>query len=469
MTRYRNNNLSKTLKDYAVPFIWLLLILFLLYSIFSGEDTSKIDDNMASNFKEVQISLWTIDTKAYIIYENWKKVLIEDSISLQKSEKISVEYWSVDINFPFFAKMKLNEKWELLYRNDWSMILKSGDLWIESMRDIDISMKFSELSIPSWSIVNLNQNVLESTIYSIVWNILVSNLAWKSAQLESLEKLSISSKNSISSNINLDSEKREINEFFKLSPWFKLNNWDKILIKKNKENLGSNLLLEENTNLDSVENLISFETIQDETYVNTNSIDIIGRYDPLKVWKITINNIETELSPNIWTFSLKWFSLDFKINDLVIKIFNKQLNIISKEVITLYRDSSSISNTNLWNTSKTLKNFKISPNDFQIYQPTKTGKFTTQSSQVTIRWRVLNKDVANVSINGHTLRSFNGSTWRYHAFVEHWTLKKGVNNYEIKYFDKDWNIIFKEFFSIYKKFKQPLKNNKKISDELQIN
>jgi len=475
MARYRNNNLSKSLKDYAVPIIGLVLILILLFSVFSGtNDVQTIQDNKIDNSTdswETQIELWNQDTKAYIVYANWKKSPIEDNTSFQKWEKIVVESGNVTISFPLFANMKLSENWELLYKEDGSLLLNSWNLWVESMKNIDFAMKYAEVSIPSWDIVNLAQNDLESTIYSIDWEILVTNLAWKSVQIEKWKKIAIKSKDSTSWDLNLDTLKNPI-DYFKTTPWFKENNWDKIL-SDNIDNLSlsSSSWSLEWDNLDNIDSksLINFENLTDESYSKTNIIDIKWRYSPLKVWKITINNLDTKLNSELWTFSLKWFILQNKVNDIVVKVFDKNKNLISKKVLTIY--SSNPSNTSVWNNNikSKVENFAVKPTDFYIYEPTKTWKITTKSSQITIRWKVTNKEVSSVLVNGYKLKSFNGSTWRYHAFVEQGTLKNWANIYEIKYLDKNWKIIYKEYYSIYKESNTPKKVIKKISDEVKVN
>jgi len=310
MTRYRNNNLSKTLKDYTIPFVWLFLILILLYNFFSWwnpSDNNTLDTSVVSEkLWEVQVSLWNSNSKAYIIYESWKKVEIEDTIFLQKSEKISVESWNINIDFPLFAKMKLREKGELIYKADWTIFLESGNLWVEAMKNIDLFMKFSEISIPSGNIINLSQNELESIVYSIYWDTLVSNLAWNSVKLQNLEKIIIKSKEASSTNNNLDSDKKEIDDYFKLSAWFKENNWDKLLKNINNEELTGSLLDSNKENLKDLSKLINFDNITDEEYVKTNIIDLVWRYSTINVWKITINNIEAKLDLELWTFLIKW-------------------------------------------------------------------------------------------------------------------------------------------------------------------
>ena len=477
MTRNRNNNLSKTLKDYAVAFVSLFLILILLYSVFSWTD-EQVEVNSDNNYENsdlwaIEVYLEWIDALAYIVYESWKKVEIEWIISLWKSEKLSVESWSAIIDFPFLAKMKLSKNGEFTYKEDWSFYLESGNLWVESMSNIDIFMKYANSSMWIWSIANFNQNELESTIYSIDWKIDVSSLAWISTSLNFWEKVSISSKDSTSNDIDLEWLKTEIDDYFKLSSWFKENGGEELL-NNDMETSSWTTLLDEEVRLEDSSSLMTFDWITDESYVNTNPIDLIWRYSPLKVWKITINNKEVTLDSDLWTFSLKWFNLVSNVNDLIIKIFDKNKNLISKNILTLYSNIDWVTNTTTTIVAKKLENYPVKATDFIIYEPTTTWKLTTAESRITIRWKVSNDNIANVVVNDYTLKSYNGSTWRYHAFVEQWTLKDWANNYEIKYLDKDSKVIYKEYYSIYKELLEDIetvleKETDLISSEIKIN
>ncbi len=480
MVRNRNNNVAKTLKDYAVPFIGLFLILVLLYSVFAWWDdqtnTDKANNTTYVNDSEIEISLNWTDTTAYIIYESWKKVEIEDKISLWKSETVSVEKWSINIDFPFIAKMKLSKNWELSYKEDWTFYLESANLWVESMTDIEIFMKYASVSMWAWVITNLSQNEIESTIYSIDWNVEVFSLAWVSVNLSWWDKVSIWAKDSTSSDIDLNWFISPIDDYFKLSTWFTENGGEELLNKQNEDIWSWSLLWNWAVELEDSAALITFDDVTDESYVNSNPLDLTWRYSPLKVWKITINNKEVSLDSELWTFSLNWFVLESNINDLIIKIFDKNKNIISKMILTLYsknawKITSKDSNIKV---NESLENYPVKATDFIIYEPTKTWKLTTKESRVTLRWKVLNKNVKNVVVNDYTLQSYNGSTWRYHAFVEQWTLKDWANNYEIKYLDKDWKVIYKEYYSIYKELKEEIvpveeKETWLISSEVKIN
>ena len=473
MTRYRNNSITKTFKDYAVPFVVLFLILILLYSVFSWWDnqgnTANDNNSEELNISEVEVILDSEDSIAYIIFESWKKVEIDWSISLWKSEKVSVEKWTVSIEFPFVAKMKLSKSGEFSYKEDWSFYLDSGNLWVESMSDIEIFMKYSSVSMWLWKIANFNQNELESTVYSISGKLEVSSLAWISTYLNWWEKLLVSSKNSNSNDIDLEWSIIPIDDYFKFSSWFKENGWDDLLDNEEESSSGS-LFIDKEIELEDSSSLITFDDITDESYTSSNPIDLLWRYSPLKVWKITINNKEVSLDVDLGTFILKWFNLNFKVNDLIIKIFDKNGNLISKKVLTLYSNIEWTNNSTTTTTKivKKLENYPVKATDFVIYEPTKTWKLTTTSSRNTLRWKVTNENVVKVLVNDYTLQSYNGSTWRYHAFVEQWTLKDWANNYEVKYLDKDWKIIYKEYYSIYKEVEWLKKEVEIISSEVKV-
>lgn len=457
MSRNRNSNLSKTLKDYAVPLVWLILILILLYSVFSSWSSTVEPNNseVSEEFIDVEpkVLLNSDTTEAYIIYENWKKEKIEESILIWKSEKVSVESWSITIDFPFIAKMKLSKNWEFLYKEDWSFFLDSWDLWVEAMKDLEISMKYSTAWLSLWSISNLKQNELESTVYSIDWDVLISNLAWINSNIPNFYRNTIKSTESTSNDLDLKLSEKEIEDHFKLSSWFKDNKWDSYLLQKKLEQntLSWSLSNSSWTLISDTSTLISFDDIVDESYVNVNPVDLKWRYNSSIVWRVTINNIEVELNNELWIFSLKWFELKNLVNDLVIKIYDSNKNIIWKKILTINTTKPTWWNSNLVNSnSSQLENFQVKPTDFLIYEPTKTWKLTTSSWMITIRWKVSNKTIEKVIVNGYSLKSFNWSTWRYHAFVEQGTLKEGANNYEIKYIWKDWKVVYKEYYSIFK-------------------
>ena len=458
----KNNDYLKILKDYAVPLVWLFLILFLLFNVFSSDNKSevKVNNNVENNLSGVKISLVTEDTKAFITYKNEKKVELSDDIILGKWEKVSVEQWKLLIVSPLKLKMTLWKAGELEYKEDWSFMLNSGNLWIEAMQDTTIYTKYANVILGASSISNISQNAVETAIYSIDWNIWVSTIYWIETKLASWKKITIKAKQTNSSEFDPKKSIVDIDDYFKLSDWYKDNWWD--LIMKNIDDSSSETSSWKIMQHDfkKLNDLIAFDNLQDEFYSVESKLNLTWRYDALKIWEITINNNKAKLDSIKWNFQIN-LNLENKINDLVIKVFDTNKNLISKKVITIYLKSA---NNKVGKIQSNVENYKVDASKFYIYEPTKTGKITTTSSQITIRWKVLDKNIKNVSVNGYRLKSFNGSTWRYHAFVNQWTLKDWANIYEIKYLDKDWKVVYKEYYNIYKK----IKTVKKISGEAKI-
>ena len=467
MSRYRNSNVNivKTLKDYAVPLIWLFLILILLFNVFSGNDnssTQKTNTDTTENLSQVKIELAWEGTKAYIVYQNWKKVELTDTVSFNKWEKLSIEEWKAIIVSPLQAKFVLSKNWELEYKSDWSFFLGSWNLWVEAMSNLKVYMKYANVFLEDWAIANLSQNAVESVIYNIDGNIKVSTLYGLEKQLEAWKKIIIKATNTTKADFDFKSSIQDIDMYFKNSAWFKENGWDLIVLAWNQDSNSGTL----NTPIENqnIGDLISFDNLTDESYSKENPLQLKWRYETLKVWKITIDNNEVKLDSKLWTFSYS-LALNDKVNDIVIKIYDKDGNLLTKQVFTIYTNNAS-STTSKQQLNSKLENYKVNPANFIIYEPSKNWSFTTTSWQVTIRWKVLDKKVKAVLVNDYKLRSFNWSTWRYHAFVDQWTLKDWANLYEIKYIWDNNKVLYKEYYNIYKKL--PQTTTKKISDEARL-
>ena len=70
MNTRRNKKIVKSLKDYIAPIVGGLLLIFLLYSIFSWSDEVTPTPGVK---KAITIDLNPENTVAYIEYSGWKK------------------------------------------------------------------------------------------------------------------------------------------------------------------------------------------------------------------------------------------------------------------------------------------------------------------------------------------------------------------------------------------------------------
>ena len=206
-----NRSFSKNIKDYIVPIIWWVLILFLIWSMFFKK-TAEV--------KPTENQVWIAmtsdkDTKATIFYAGWDKKELSEGMSLYKSEKVSVLNWKVKLADDKYS-FNLNKLWELKYLEDGWFSLNSWDVWIDTKAALNVEMKFVKLKISENSHVSLAQNEVNSTIYVISWTVEVSNQKWRSTVLSWGEKIEVSRAEASDEKIDLSFRRRR-KKFF---------NWD---------------------------------------------------------------------------------------------------------------------------------------------------------------------------------------------------------------------------------------------------
>ena len=474
MPRNRRNSFWKTIKDYTVPIIGLLLIAILIFSFFFSF-WSKDDSLNNENQVWINVALGSDSSEAYVIYPWDNKKQIEQNIALYKWEKIVVKNWTVSLDFPSIWNMNLNKIWELKYNEDWELFLFSSDLWVNNTSPVDINMRYWTAKLWENSVVSLTQNEMWSTVYLIDWFVETSNITGRSTVLAKWQKITIPRQDSTSTDVNLSLLKESIDDYFKSSDWFIKNNGE-FYLSQNLDNISSST----STWQIISSSIISFDNLFDESSVQSSSIDINWKYND-EISKITLNWLSASLNEGNKTFSFKWYILENKENDLVFKVYDNDSNIIKKYVYTVYHDSW-IDNS-LSETGFQVTNFEIDASDFRFSSPSTTWTYITYDDFVTIKWVTPAETVFRVSVNGYTLKSFNWTSWRYHARTDYNNLKDGTNLYEVKYYWSNDNLIYTNYFTIIKKVIQASTqkqydsswNNsfaeaqKVISDEAKIN
>jgi len=450
--RYRQNSLQATIKDYIVPIIWGVILIILLYSFLSGWDTVPQNTSENENQTPTTISLENVDTEAFIVYPSDEKVKIQEWSVLYKGEKVIVKEWSVRLASPTGTQIHLNKIAELAYKEDGDYSLYASDVWFTLTADTSISMSYANIDAPSGSIIALTQNEASSTIYVLSGSAKVSNLAGLNTLLISGQKISVTQANAMNKDMDLANEKTNIDSYFKWSDWF-------------IENKGHLILEQESLNTPSTESsswsqstwdtgaFISFDTLRDEMSVTSSSIDITWKILSSEIGSITINNTQATISQANKTFTLAGLSLRNSVNDIVIKIYNTDKDILQKKVYTVYSSSQNTStNTTPVNTSfQWVTTYEVDATKFGFTEPSDTGKFSTSADEITIRGFTTAEWISKVQVNGFPLASFNGSTWRYHAFKRFETLEEGTNQYKVDYFGEDGSIVYSDYYTIVKK------------------
>lgn len=468
MSRNRNRNaMQNTFKDYLVPIVGWVILLILLFSIFWWDDNQETTNTETSeNTNPVTVSFSSEWTEAFIMYPGDERKEIQQWASLYKGESVIVKEWIVDLAFWNNNKISLNKVAELKYNEDASLSLYSSDAWISLAENTEVAMRYLNIEAPSWSVLSLTQNEASSTIYVLDWSAKVTNLGWASTSMISWEKLSVARQFAADGEADLSWDKWNIDSYFKSSDWFIEN--DGITVLNNAATTQ-----EESDEIDEtgtwslqweVGVFLSFDTIRDEWNVDSALLDITGTVLSESVELITINWKQAEISVDK-TFLAPGINTNLSVNDIVIKIYDSNRAVLDKNVITLYNwnptwttatptNTTPVTNANQTassTNSQWVTTFGVDATDFGFTLPSASWEFSTTAWEITIRWITTAENISKVEVNGFELASFNGSTWRYHAFERFETLESGTNQYKVDYYGPDNTIVYTDYYTIVKR------------------
>ncbi|QFR38749.1 hypothetical protein A9Q91_00760 [Candidatus Gracilibacteria bacterium 28_42_T64] len=467
MTR-RRNTLSKTLKDYIVPIIGVVLIAVLIFNVFSGGNNDVQNTLDKENQVGYGVSLDSAQTEGYVVYPGDYRKQIEGDITLYKGEKVVVKEGSLSLDFLSMGAGRINKLGELKYSEEGDLELYSSDFWVNSTTKGDLTMRYANISFSADSALSFSQNEMGSTIYLLSGFAEVSNKVGETTVLAPGKKVTISRLDSNNEDVDLVLLKDDIDDYFKQSDWFVKNNGASYLGASQESSTGSTSKLISSSSSTSY---LGFNNLQDESQVSSDTIKISGTYTDETIIKITLNGTEAQINSSNKSFTFSSVSTSKKENDLVFKVVDDSGDTIEKILYTVYYDGGSSASTS-GSKGFAVKNFSVDGSKFTFTSPTTSNSYSTREAFVTIRGNVLNKGISSVTVNGYKLSSFNGSTWRYHASEQNDNLKDGTNIYEIKYFDASGNLAYTNYYTIIKNADQvekteeiETKEEKTFSDE----
>lgn len=474
--RNRRKNNIKNIKDYIVPIITFLVIFLLIYIAFSWWDNSKTENKISAEQNQldinwIKINFWDDNTQVEILDSKGKKLSNNNWKKLSIWESIIVKSWDISFNIPWKWDFALNTNWKIVYISDNEIELDSSALWIKTNSNEKIKTRYAEVNIWNDSIANIEQNEVSSTVYLLKWTAEVKTLAWKSTFISAWKKITISNKDASNKDLDMELLKQDFDDYFKISDWYIKNNGSVIIdnntIKNNSGSLTGTGEVKKEKEYSNISGLLNFDNIYDEWTVNSAKTNISWKFSDDRIAKIIINWREAVVNTKNKTFNLVWVDTSKKENDIAIKIYDSEDNLLSKYLYTLYYSNWKKTDTTNWFAKVNSKPYPVNGEDFIINIP-KVKNWETTLSEVTFFGTVKNPDVKSVTINWYKLKTFNWKTFRYHAYERFKTLWEWVNNYEIKYYDANWKVILKKYVTINKKSKKIKKENK-ISQEAKIN
>ena len=323
-------------------------------------------------------------------------------------------------------------------------------------------MRYATVTTWNDTIVSLTQNEAWSTVYVLKWTAQVENMVWVQTRVIAGQRLSIPRLQASNKDFDISSERVALDAFFQNSDWFLENDGHLIKIGEEEKSNEEEILWNDEISWVST-NLVRFDRLRDEMSTDSSSINISGTILSDNIWAISVQNIPAKINMSSKSFELNSIPLPQAMNDLVIKIYDTERNILQKEVFTVYTWSPSSASasstgqattapqTNTQTTSNTGNTFfDIDATKFRFTSPSTTNRFTTSAWEITIRGETTAEWVSYVEVNGFRLNSFNGRTWRYHAFERFNTIREGTNQYRIDYLDSNEKIIYTDYYTIIK-------------------
>lgn len=461
--RRNHNNYLHILKDYTVPIVWVLLVLIIIISrLWGWKDPEIWRDNLAqsSQANSYALSFDTEEGAAEIIYSWGRKENLSEWSLIYSWETIKVLSWRARLNSWDNTKIRLNDIAEFRIDGPGKYSLLASDAWIESQSPVSITMRYAEVNTTWNSIISLTQNEAWSTIYVLRGDIEVKNMVWVQTRVTTWERISVPRLQASNKDFDIWEEKVNLDTFFQNSDWFLVNDWHLINLDESPQ---EDIVDWENQAPWSETSLLRFDRLRDEMSIDSSSIDISGTLLSDDIGAISIQNIPADIDVTSRSFALDNIVLTQALNDLVVKIYDTERNILRKEVFTVYTSNPSVSqnsNTvtstespqtnNQASSTQSPTHFDIDASQFRFTAPSTNWRYTTSNNEITIRWETTASDIARVEVNGFRLNSFNWRTWRYHAFQRFDTIRDGTNQYRVDYYGKDGRLVYTDFFTIIK-------------------
>lgn len=429
--------------------IWIILaaavVLFLGFKFFASpsNNTKNLDTTHAMSVTPGEKSLVSIGGKNISEQQN----LFTDEVAI-------VEQWNA-IGTIGAARLDIDEKTEFTNissaENGNKIKLEKGRIWIDGASSAEL--KRLTVTVPTGGIAMIEQtNTAFSVVYAIQGISEISTSIWKYS-LSPGEGIKLSDNNLANSQTKREDIIDSIDASVLSNVVFTRNNGEEVLKQAtttqstpeetNTTSTSSGATTETNN---STNEYISFTQPLDGSTVKTQTINILGTLSSTEVARVTINDIDTAVSPSNASFSLQDVKLTGEINNLVYKVYDRNNTRLAMGVLVVYWPKSASAQTTI-----IPENYPISDKDFKITAPA-TNPYTTTESYVQVRGTVPKGMVKYITVNDYRLQKFvpNSETWYYHANGNIGTMKDGTNLYYIKFFDNNDKLLSTQLFTIIK-------------------
>lgn len=443
--------------------VGIVIVVFIIFKFFVGWN-STWNTQQTGDFITI-----TPDEKSIIAIAD--KNLRETTLNWTGSQKLfTTDGYILVSEGSAKAKVKssyidLDEKTQISYISSnidsESLKLEKWRAWVESIwNSNEIELKRMTVKIPSGSIAMIEQtNTAFSVAYAISGNIEISTIIGQYT-LKAGEWIKLSDSNLTSEKTKLSDLVDAIDASIVNNTVFIRNNWEEIL--KNTTKTEETEQQTENSSTWTTENsinpkYISFTQPTNNLNSKTDTINIMGTILEDDVSRVTINDLDTIISPVNQSFSLQNFKLNSEINNIVYKVYNSNWIQLEIGVIVVYGPKNTGTQTTI-----VPQNYPINSDSFKIINK---NPLATTDSYVRVEWTVPKNTVEYITVNDYRLQKFlpNTEKWYYHANADIGTIKEWTNLYYIKFFDKNNNLLYTQLFTIIKDSKSNTNTNENSS------
>lgn len=455
MTRIKPNQSKVNYSWFILPLVIALIVVLLVFKAFFWA-AKEVQVNPNEWFINITPNVENSEINIYMSWDSPKSIEWTEKM-YSTDNKLEVKSWEAKIILEWStSKIYVNKLWELKYKwiiwNEENFSIINWDNWVESSSPMKFELKNFTVYWPSW-VYSFTQNMVASTVYVLKWEVTLTLNSVKNNKPITIwvgQQITIQNADLNDDTFVIEEKIEPLDDFFKEWDFFIKHNWSSYL------NIGQNNWnwtwtwneLWSWTSGSKWSKAIIIVYPEDESILETNTIDIEWSINNSKVEKVTLNDKEASINKEENTFISKDFDLLDSINNVVYKAYDSDNNLLLKWVLTLYATSKEKSKENQ---KPTVTTYPISSKDFRIISPSE-NPFKTTDSIVKISWSVNKWIVKFITINDFRLTSFSlfGSSWHYFANKDYWTMNDGINLYTIKYYWKEDELLNTSLFSIVK-------------------
>ncbi len=440
----------------SIPWMWIGIIggiIFLIIIATSFGGNKSIDTERAhlmispqTTSSSVFIAM-TESSKNRITGTGWQPLYVWDrSIAVENG-------WATAINNNMY--IDIDERTELTYVSHTStgdtLKLTKWRIWLKQIDHTTATeTKNIVVTTNTGSIAIIEQNnQIYSSVYAILWDSIIHTSVWEYT-LKAGNRIMISASDLANPGLQLSSLVGGIDESIATNALIIRNDWIKLLSQISSMNtLTGSITTNTGEILSQSQNISIIEPL-DWSIATKSIIAIRWSIGSKDIVKVTLNDIDTIVSPVNSTFTFSGFILSQEINNIVYKAYDATGKQVEKWVWTVYGSKQAMQNMTrlIPNTSP------ISSKEFRIVSPA-SNPYVMTDSAIKVQWTVPKDTVSYIMINDYRLQKYvaNSTSWYYFANMDSWTMQNGINLYTIKFYWINNQLLYTQLFTIIKESK----------------